>query len=119
MTNKAENEASGVVSTALTNLALYRDPVVALNTWTHIAITKQGSTVRAFIGGVLAGTFTLPVAAVPGTAATPIIGADGTSITDNSRHFEGHIDDWRYTGGVCRYTATFTPPAAPFPDGGL
>ena len=32
MTNKAENEASGVVSTALTNLALYRDPVVALNT---------------------------------------------------------------------------------------
>ena len=32
MLNKAENEASGVVSTALTNLALYRDPVVALNT---------------------------------------------------------------------------------------
>ena len=32
MSNKAENEASGVVSTALTNLALYRDPVVALNT---------------------------------------------------------------------------------------
>ncbi len=32
MTNKAENEASGVVSTALTNLVLYRDPVVALNT---------------------------------------------------------------------------------------
>ena len=32
MLNKAENEASGVVSTALTNLSLYRDPVVALNT---------------------------------------------------------------------------------------
>jgi len=32
MLNKAENEASGVVSTALTNLALYRDPGVALNT---------------------------------------------------------------------------------------
>ncbi len=32
MRNKADNEASGVVSTALTNLALYRDPVVALNT---------------------------------------------------------------------------------------
>ena len=32
MQNKAENEASGVISTALTNLALYRDPVVALNT---------------------------------------------------------------------------------------
>ena len=32
MLNKAENEGSGVVSTALTNLALYRDPVVALST---------------------------------------------------------------------------------------
>ena len=32
MLNKAENEASGVISTALVNLALYRDPVVALNT---------------------------------------------------------------------------------------
>lgn len=32
MLNKAENEASGVVSTALTTLSLYRDPVVALNT---------------------------------------------------------------------------------------
>jgi len=32
MLNKAENEASGVVSTALVNLALYRDPVVAANT---------------------------------------------------------------------------------------
>ena len=32
MLNKAENEASGVISTVLVNLALYRDPVVALNT---------------------------------------------------------------------------------------
>lgn len=32
MLNKAANESSGVVSTALVNLALYRDPVVALNT---------------------------------------------------------------------------------------
>lgn len=32
MLNKAANESSGVVSTALVNLALYRDPVVAMNT---------------------------------------------------------------------------------------
>ncbi len=32
MLNKAENEGSGVVSTVLTNLSLYRDPVVCLNT---------------------------------------------------------------------------------------
>ena len=32
MQNKAENEASGVISSVLTNLSLYRDPVVGLNT---------------------------------------------------------------------------------------
>lgn len=32
MLNKSENEASGVISTALVNLSLYRDPVVTLNT---------------------------------------------------------------------------------------
>lgn len=32
MLNKAPNESSGVVSTAISNLALYRDPIVAKNT---------------------------------------------------------------------------------------
>jgi type IV secretion system protein VirD4 len=32
MLNKSSNEASGVVGTAVSNLALYRDPVVAMNT---------------------------------------------------------------------------------------
>ena len=32
MQNKADNEASGVISTVLTNLSLYRDPVITLNT---------------------------------------------------------------------------------------
>ena len=34
MLNKADNELSGVVSTAVANLALYRDPIVAANTST-------------------------------------------------------------------------------------
>ena len=32
MLNKSPNECSGVVGTAVSNLALYRDPVVAMNT---------------------------------------------------------------------------------------
>ncbi|AEM46917.1 TRAG family protein [Acidithiobacillus ferrivorans SS3] len=44
MINKAENEKSGVISTAMSFLSLYRDPIVALNT------SKSDFTIKSLMG---------------------------------------------------------------------
>lgn len=86
---------------------------VSLSTWTHIALTRSGSTWRTFAGGVLAasGTNSNNYAA----NSTVYIGARNYAGSTGD-YFNGHIDEFRFTKGVARYTSNFTPPAAPFPD---
>ena len=80
---------------------------VPTNSWCHLAWTRQGTTCRAFVNGILQGTGTR------GNAFTiSRIGALGPA--SNETH--GYIDDLRITKGIARYTANFTPPTAPFPD---
>ena len=88
---------------------------VSLNVWTHIAVTRNGSSVRAFVNGTQVGstvtntdTFT-----ENGTRSLWIGG-----LNDSTYRFwlPGYIDDFRITKGIARYTSNFTPPTAPFPD---
>lgn len=83
-------------------------PIVA-NTWYHVAITRQSSTLRLFIDGVLKSTATISAGAVlitPNQVGKCVYRGD----------FNGYIDDVRITNGVARYTTNFTPPAAAFPN---
>lgn len=79
------------------------------NTWYHIAFTRSGSTVRLFVDGTQQAS---------GSYGAPIGGTDpiliGGYVTGD--YFAGHVDEFRFTNGVARYTANFTPPAAQFPD---
>jgi hypothetical protein len=87
---------------------------LVLDTWVHVAATRQGSTWRLFVNGVLEGTDTQSGA--PSTNTQPLrVGRDGFS---TARDFQGSIDEYRFTR-ACRYTSTFTPPADPFPSGYL
>lgn len=80
----------------------------------HIAVARESGTVRLFIGGVQVGsgtentnhTYTIT------TSVGPTIGA----YPNGQQGFTGHIDDFRATVGVARYTADFTPPTEAFPD---
>ena len=82
--------------------------VLSLNTWYHIALVRSGSAtnnVKLYLNGVSDGQGT----------ATYTIGAKpfglGMSYPNSAIElFIGHIDEFRITKGVARYTANFTPP---------
>jgi hypothetical protein len=77
---------------------------IVINTWQHIAITRSGTTVRAFVGGALLVT-TDTIAGDVGNGQF-VLGGDATG----AANFVGYIDDVRVSKGISRYTSTFTPP---------
>ena len=83
---------------------------VSANTWTHIALVRNGSTFTPYINGV-AGTT---------SSSSSAIYSSGTGITlgayAGAYFFNGYIDDFRVTKGIARYTTTFTPPTQAFPN---
>lgn len=81
---------------------------VAAGVWYHVAVCRAGGNIRLFCDGVLVNTVTVNGALLPLSGNTPSIGqwAGGSWLN-------GHLDDLRISKGVARYTANFTPPAAP------
>jgi hypothetical protein len=83
----------------------------SLNTWSHIAFTRQGNTFRIFVNGTLISNTT--------STNNPRYSGDRWVIgsgTNNTYKFDGFIDDVRITKGVARYTASFTAPTSENPD---
>ena len=76
------------------------------NTWNHIAVSRSGSTIKAFVNGtqVFSGTNTQSYVAGPFQVG---LSAYGT--------ITGYIQDLRITKGYARYTTNFTAPTAAFP----
>jgi hypothetical protein len=86
---------------------------VSQNTWTHVAVSRSGSTWRVFIGGTLDVSATASVTLYTGTARISI-----ATNPNGDSPFTGYIDDFRITKGYARYTATFTPPTSALSDTG-
>ena len=92
---------SGQIATSSTS--------ISLNTWTHIAYCRSGSTLTIYVDGVATAT------ASTSSSFTNASGSVGYDLAYNSFSFAGYIDDLRITPGVARYTANFTPPTAAYP----
>ena len=87
---------------------------IVLNTWHHVCIDFDVSKYRAYVNGVMGGSFTT-VRALFNSTAPLVISSYSTALNFNS--FEGWIDELRITKGVARYAsdAGFTVPTAAFP----
>ena len=77
--------------------------------WYHIAVTRSSDTYRLFVNGVLVATV-VSSDTYPQNARYVAVG-NNYGFTSG---LDGYVDEVRVTKGVARYTANFTPPAAPF-----
>ena len=82
------------------------------NTWVHIAVTSDGTTLRAFVDGTLQTDTHTTVSDFTQTTTTYRIGARYNSGAAGLYTLTGFFSDVRFTKGLARYTANFTPPSA-------
>jgi hypothetical protein len=78
----------------------------ALNTWTHVAASRSGTTLRMFYNGVQVASTTNSYNFAQGAA---YIGNENT----NAAPWNGYISNFRLVKGTAVYTSNFTPPTAP------
>lgn len=89
-------------------VTLAQDKNAFIGKWRHIAVSRQGTSVRVYLDGVRQATMT-SAASIGGTSF--LIGNDSTA------PMLGYVDELRVTKGVARYTGdSFTPNTVPFPD---
>lgn len=84
--------------------------VASTNVWQHIALCRQGTNYFAFVNGV-SGLGVL-------SSASPLF-ANGSPLLVGARPavpqgFAGNIDEFRFSNGIARWTANFTPPTQPY-----
>lgn len=82
-------------------------------TWYHIALCRDGSSLRMFLDGVQQDTTkTVSGALMTNTAAVSV----GAASVARDYGLSGFLDEIRITKGVARYVSNFTPPTAAFPN---
>lgn len=91
----------------------YTIGTIPLATWTCIAATKSGTTIRTFLNGSLIASATQGVAMTDGSKSLHIGFYAGAG---SSSYFNGYIDELRITKGVARYTDSYSLPDLPFPN---
>jgi hypothetical protein len=81
------------------------------NRWVHVYAGRQGTTTHIACNGVMASTAG-ETANMTGTI-TAVTAGSMAAVGGTPLHY---IDELRVTKGVCRHTASFTPPTAPYPN---
>ena len=83
---------------------------VPLNTWTHLALTRSGNTLRQFTNGVKTYESTNFTYTIGSATQAAFIGRD-TGAYNN--YLRAYLSNFRIIKGTALYTSTFTPPTEP------
>jgi hypothetical protein len=82
--------------------------------WHHIACVRDGNTLRIFIDGTADGTADVTGKTANNSSKKMAVGRLGEY---DGYYFNGWIDEFRFSKGIARWTAGFTPQTTAYADG--
>jgi len=85
--------------------------VVALNTWTHVAVARNGSTTTAYFNGTSVGSTTYSWSSMAGNNGNLGI-VNNVGSASSQYGISGLMSNVRVTKGTAVYTANFTAPSS-------
>jgi len=92
------------------HILFQRQVSLAISTWYHLAISRNGSNFRWFLNGSQVGTTYVNSDSMSDFAAILSIGRVSMS---GATYFPGRIEEFRISKGTARWTTTFTPSRTP------
>lgn len=103
----------GIYNAGSVDFEFFVSDTLSIDTWYHVALVRSGSNWYWFRDGTQLAT-TSNAISYPNKSAVFYIGSNdlvGTALI-------GWIDEFRFSNGVARWTANFTPPTAAYSVGG-
>jgi len=79
-----------------------------LNTWQHVAVSRNDANLRFFVNGTQQGAT---------QDLTGITFSNSTALLESGNSFNGWIDELQLAKGIARWTSDFTPPVAAYQNG--
>ena len=102
------NGSAIVFYSAPPTAAVITGPAMTLNTWQHIAVSREAGSTKLFVNGVQVGS-TYAVSQDYGTSLRVTIGKDSVGTT----HATGYLSNIRVVKGAAVYVTNFTPSTVP------
>ncbi len=84
--------------------------VFPTNEWHHLAVTRVGATITAYVDGVATGTTYNIGSTTDLSGQNPVY--IGRYFSSNQYHFKGYLDEIRIVKGTAVYTSNFTVPTS-------
>ena len=86
---------------------------LAAGVWQHLAVVRHGASFVLYLNGLNIASASVGTSVMNAVAAPMRIGMESNT---GAYPISAYFDELRVTKGSARYTASFTPPTAPFPD---
>ena len=80
------------------------------NTWSHVAVSRSGANIRAFLNGILGSTTAISTSSLLSTTGAVHV---GSSLGNTNTFFTGYFSNLRVVKGTALYTSAFTPSTTP------